>query len=115
MNMEGDASEERVLGLWWTTPDDNFTFCTNFQKIPDEIALGDKRPTKRQILQLVMSVFDPLGFVAHHVVKAKILLQEIWRSEVGWDDEVSDLQDEKWKRWIYELHGINDVKIPRCY
>src|SRR6202000_2303926 len=24
-------------------------------------------------------------------------------------------QDEKWKRWLYELHGINEVEIPRCY
>lgn len=73
------------------------------------------RPTKRQILRLVMSVYDPLGFLGHLIVKAKILLQDVWRTELGWDDEVTDSIYERWTSWTTELQEIPEVRIPRCY
>jgi hypothetical protein len=74
---KGDATVERVLGLKWTPDDDNFIFQLNLINIPDEINNGVKRPTKREVLKLIMSVFDPLGFLLHITIKARILLQDI--------------------------------------
>jgi hypothetical protein len=105
----------RVLGLHWDPNDDVFTFTGRFNKINDDLITGNKRPTKREMLKLVMSVFDPLGFLSLFTVKAKILLQEVWRSSIGWDDELTDPLHHKWKKWLEELKDIPSLKIPRCY
>ena len=61
---------------------------------------GEMMPrTKRSILCVVMSLLDPLGFLAHFTVRAKILLQVIWRTAIGWDDEIAGQQLEKWNNW----------------
>jgi transposase InsO family protein len=112
---ESELPDGRVLGMWWSPTEDNFRFRLNFHRVTPAIANGTETPTKRQVLRLVMSVFDPLGFLAHLIIKAKILLQEIWRSEIGWDDLVPEDLDRKWKAWIAELQGIVSVQIPRCY
>jgi hypothetical protein len=75
---------------------------------------GEKIPTKREILGLVMSVYDPLGFLGYLTVKAKIILQDIWRSGVGWDDEVVGPILEKWKMWLSELKLISNQLHVFC-
>ena len=72
---------ECVLGLHWNTQDDVFIFKLKFNKIDPALLSGTKRPTK--CLQVVMSVYDPLGFLSQLLVWAKILLQDVWRAEIG--------------------------------
>jgi hypothetical protein len=62
-----------------------------------------------------MSVYDPLGFLGYLTIEAKIILQEIWRSGIGWDDEIAGSTHEKWTAWLNELKSISSMKIPRCY
>ncbi|CAL8128201.1 unnamed protein product [Orchesella dallaii] len=107
-------AEERVLGLWWDPEGDFFTFKTNFHKVDPEILKG-KLPTKRQICSLVMSLYDPLGFIGHYRVKGMIILQHVWNSGIGWDDEVPEEIFEEWLIWVGEINLITQVNIPRCY
>lgn len=65
----------RTLGLSWDAETDEFYFT--FIRI-------DKPATKRGILSVVSSLFDPLGFLAPYVLPVKVLLQELWRQKVGW-------------------------------
>lgn len=106
---------ERVLGLHWDPNRDVLVFTTNFNGIKSEIAAGDKIPTKREALSLVMSVFDPMGFVGILTVKAKILLQLTWRSGITWDEQLPRSQHEKWREWISDLQQVVKYEIPRCY
>ncbi|CAL8137644.1 unnamed protein product [Orchesella dallaii] len=105
---------ERVLGLWWDPNEDVFTFTLNMQRVPAEIVNG-KRPTKREMCSLVMSVFDPIGFVSHFKVKGLLLLQQTWRCGIGWDDEIPTNIYDDWLTWIDLLHEIPTVKVPRWY
>lgn len=106
---------ERILGLYWNANTDEFQFNCSFHKIEKGLLDGVLRPTKRQYLKILMSLFDPLGFLAHFTVRGKILLQEIWRSKIGWDDEVPLSIYTKWSHWIQELKKIPKFKVPRCY
>ncbi|XP_021957208.1 uncharacterized protein LOC110853263 [Folsomia candida] len=115
LNIKDCLPEGRILGMWWNQDDDTFRFKFNFNKVPQEITEGTKRPTKRQVLKVVISVFDPLGILGHLIVKAKILMQDIWRSDITWDDELPTTLDLKWSSWLQELKGITGVIIPRCY
>ena len=79
---------ERVQGLHWNTQDDVFVFKLKCNKIEPVLLSGTKRPTKHQCLQIVMSVYNPLDFLSH-LARAKILLQDVWRAEIGLDDELT--------------------------
>lgn len=111
INLDKNSLTERVLGVWWNSESDTFTFQVKFSRVSEDIVNGQKIPTKREVLKFLMSIFDPLGFITHFTVKAKILLQSIWRSGISWDDKISEELNEKWLGWISELQNITDVKI----
>ncbi|KAH8413620.1 hypothetical protein KR222_002149, partial [Zaprionus bogoriensis] len=69
--------EERVLGLIWNYEKDVFKFNLKFQTLFADILSLNRRPTKREILKLTMSIYDPLGFLANVLITSKILLQTI--------------------------------------
>nr|XP_049705396.1 uncharacterized protein LOC126056460 [Helicoverpa armigera] len=108
---EGD----RTLGLLWYPAEDNLGFDVSFKKIPADIIKGNKRPTKRVMLKVIMSIFDVLGFLSPFTVQGKIMLQDTWQLNIGWDDFVPDIIFHKWQKWIDLLTEINKVRIPRCY
>lgn len=61
---------------------DIFTFST----IKEE----SKECTKGNVLEAVLSIFDPLGFTSPFVVSTKVFLEELRRSKVGWDEVLSE-------------------------
>ncbi|XP_058443868.1 uncharacterized protein LOC131425755 [Malaya genurostris] len=114
LNKTGELATEKVLGMWWDTTNDTFTF-----KIPkrceQRLLFGEQVPTKREVLRVLMSVYDPLGLLANVMMFLKVLLQEIWRSCIGWDEPITDQQFVQWKTWLGVLHTVEQVSIPRCY
>jgi len=90
----GDETE-RVLGLNWNPTNDTFTFLVNFGKVQPEVLSSEKFPTKREMLRVLMSMFDPLAFVAYFTIADKILLQDVWKAGLGWDDELREILLEK--------------------
>ena len=104
-----------MLGLWWDPEQDSFTFRTNFNRVKPGVVDGTQIPTKRDVLKLIASLFDPLGFVAHYAVKARILFQRIWRAGTTWDEIIPDALHESWRMWCAELQLLPTVKVPRCY
>ncbi|CAL8100448.1 unnamed protein product [Orchesella dallaii] len=115
MDLKSDGNMERMLGLYWDPHADVLTFKFNFPKVNPSIVSGEIPPTKREVLKLTMSLFDPLGFIANYSIRARILLQQIWSSEVKWDEVLPPLLQEKWKSWLLELPTISNIRIPRCY
>ena len=59
-------------------------------------------------------LFDPMGFLAPYVIRAKILLQEMWTSGLDWDDPLDPSQARQAKKWFEELTELSDVQVPRC-
>ncbi|XP_062537864.1 uncharacterized protein LOC134206189 [Armigeres subalbatus] len=45
----------------------------------------------------------------------KVVLQEIWRTSVGWDDPIEEKQFGMWMQWLKVLPEVATVEIPRCY
>ena len=93
--------------LYWDTQSDTFKFKT--------IATC-KPSTKRGVLSTVSSLFDPLGFLSPFVFSAKILLQELWRKKLPWDQEIPEPYLTQWRRWLEQLPHVVTIEIPaRCY
>ena len=106
---------ERVLGMWWNAEKDEFTFKTKFHKVKDAVLKGLQMPTKREVLSLMMSLFDPVGFLAHFVIKGRIIFQDIWKVGIGWDEKIPHEFEKSWRKWLAELQLVPTVAIPRCY
>ena len=95
----------RTLGMEWNREDDIFQFIIDIKEIP---------PTRRNMLKIIASIFDPLGFVAPCILPAKILLQESCH-RLNWDEEISNRDQVAWKRWIAELPKLEkEFKMKRC-
>ena len=60
------------------------------------VVVGDKlnqeiswRYTKRSILSLVSSIYDPLGWVIPLTVRRKMFLQTLWKEKRDWDEKLN--------------------------
>ena len=96
---------ERALGVQWCVESDVFEF---------RIIVNCKPPTRRGILSVISSVYDPLGFAAPFTLPAKKILQDLCREEIGWDDTVPDQYQIKWAKWLSELPLLEQFKVSRC-
>ena len=72
------------------------------------------QPTKRNILKVIASTYDPVGFLAPIVLNLKLLFQEICLKNIGWDDPIGNLET-KWRNIVKLLSGYADMKIKCCY
>lgn len=116
INPDKEYGIERVLGMWWNVKADSFTFSLKFLSVTREILTGEKLPTKRELLKLLMSIFDPLGLISHFLIHLKILIQDIWRSKLDWDQPIASKEIiESWNKWLEILPAVETIQIPRLY
>lgn len=100
------ASDGNVLGIQWSMKDDTFSFS---------ISAKDHPPTRRGLLSVVASLYDPLGFVAPFTLSGKSILQELCRRGINWDDPIPESLYPRWEKWKKGLTQLKEVTIPRCY
>ncbi|XP_054083385.1 uncharacterized protein LOC128920327 [Zeugodacus cucurbitae] len=81
--------------------------------IQNELHPTNGNITKRAILSIASSLFDPLGLLAPVIVTAKILLQEIWLLKLEWDESVPQHIASAWKAFVKNFSDLPSVKIPR--
>lgn len=99
-------SEARTLGLTWHPASDAFKFHVSRS---DPII----KFTKRAILSRVAQLFDPLGWLSPVTIIGKIFIQNLWRSNLGWDDTLPPTLIQQWKSFDEDLRGVSEFSIPR--
>ncbi|GFT72441.1 uncharacterized protein TNCV_1625001 [Trichonephila clavipes] len=101
----GDTS---VLGILWNL-DNGLLRCN----IKLDVLSCDSKITKRLILSIVNSIFDPIGILTPDMLVPKIMLQESWRLKIPWDEVLpSDIQNEFCK-WESSMFLLKNVSLPR--
>lgn len=63
----------KILSLLWNTKTDAFHYNLKSEDIIEKI-------TKRNILAKISQIYDPLGWLGPIIVKAKIILQQLWQT-----------------------------------
>ena len=99
----------RVLGLNWDTKND--TFVIEFMKLVDEFLKMDV--TKRNILKFSASTFDPLGLICPFILPSKVLFQKLCKDKIDWDSNVSNVMNEEWKKYLFNLKTLKSEVIER--
>ena len=78
---------ESALGLKWNVEDDAFVWEVDRDTLDQ---MQGKAATRRGILSVVSSLFDPLGIIAPYIMKAKLLLQELCQKKLKWDEAIDE-------------------------
>ncbi|XP_037816164.1 uncharacterized protein LOC119606677 [Lucilia sericata] len=101
-----ETSATKTLGIKWNALTDEFSY--SFSPIAQSA-----RITKRKMLSGIASIFDPAGWIAPIVVRAKMLMQQLWLEGKQWDEEVSSEILDKWNKLLIDLSQVNKLRIPR--
>ena len=104
--MEGQNHSTKALGIIWNTKDDVLTFNPT---------IINATYTKRGILSVVSSIYDPLGFLSPFTTTAKMIIQDVWKNNTYWDEPINEEMQKKWQKWQIGLSTLDTFKIERCY
>lgn len=110
-----EDTNEKILGMYWSTNDDVFTFAFRCHRIDPAVLSDERSPTKREMLSITMSTFDPFGILGDLMLHAKLMLQDLWKTGIGWDEPVQTTMLMRWRLWLAELKCISRCRVPRCY
>lgn len=94
-----------TLGIGWIPSTDEIHF--QIQYTPVEVL------TKRSILSSTFKIFDPLGLLSLCTIKPKIMLQDLWRLKLDWDEPVPQDIKKSWLKFTEHLSVLSSLKIPR--
>ncbi len=110
-NSELDISPSdcpKTLGLHWNSKSDTLHVCT-------PPLIESDPPTKREVASAVGKTFDVMGWYAPCTILIKILLQQLWKTKLGWDETLPPSLLPTWERWKEELPMLTTNPIPRRY
>jgi hypothetical protein len=100
---------QRSLGVCWNIATDTFAF---------NVSAAKKPYTRRGVLSVTNSVYDPLGLVAPVTLEGKHLLRSMMAekgSNVEWDQPLPPDKQKQWQRWTESLSSLSELRIHRAY
>ncbi|XP_066599999.1 uncharacterized protein [Prorops nasuta] len=97
----------KTLGLLWQPLNDSFSFNTRC------LYDSSKEMTKRAVLSFLARLFDPLGWLAPIIVRAKILIQDLWIMKIEWDVPLTDDLMKRWRGYCGNIEGVNEISVSR--
>ena len=103
---EDPLPQELTLGLQWNAEEDVFTF---------EVSLPDKPLTRRGLLSVTASLYDPLGFVSPVTLIPKKIQQQLCKMQLDWDDSIPDKLATEFIEWKTNLDELSKIKVRRRF
>ncbi|XP_077280506.1 uncharacterized protein LOC143907537 [Temnothorax americanus] len=94
-----------TLGLLWHPTEDTFAFAIHPRTVTSF--------TKRRVLSETARLFDPLGWLAPVVIRAKILIQSAWLQRLDWDDPLPAADADCWRLFLEELPLLSQLRVNR--
>ena len=66
-------------------------------------------------MQGLSKIFDPLGFVAPMILRAKLLMQKLWQLKVTWDELLNKDIEVKWIEIATNLKKATQFSVSQYY
>lgn len=110
--LPSDIQYQHTLGVAWNTTQDSLDVKINVPVRPF---------TKRGILSVINSLYDPIGLVSPVILAGRLLQRELLPhndqnphiKDLDWDDELPSQYMTDWKEWIDTLPLLDTISIPR--
>ncbi|XP_011859019.1 PREDICTED: uncharacterized protein LOC105556532, partial [Vollenhovia emeryi] len=96
----------KTLGVCWNSTDDCLQYRTQAVTMRD-------RATKRSVLSTIAQIYDPLGLMGPTIVRAKMILQQLWRLKIGWDESLPLDLHTTWMQYQGRINDMSLISIPR--
>ncbi|XP_011883646.1 PREDICTED: uncharacterized protein LOC105570807 [Vollenhovia emeryi] len=103
--VEIEPSLVKLLGLVWEPSTDTFRFSSHQS--------SSSFLSKRILLSKIAKFFDPLGLISPVLIRAKILIQELWLLKISWDDELPTEIHQRWTTFRLQLSKLEQLSVPR--
>ena len=100
--------EQRALGVLWDKETDQLGFRLDVE------SLKKRTMTRRGILSATAACYDPLGLAAPYLIRGRMILQELTRLRLGWDDQIPSGVSKEWNMWLMGLDHLAEYRVPRC-
>ena len=98
-----------VLGYLWNHKSDKLSIKELVGKV------AAMNITKRNVLKVIASVFDPMGLYTPVLLRGKLLLQTIWSRNYDWDENIDDSDIlSVWSSLSADLVKLSSLKVHRC-
>ncbi len=98
----------KALGMHWDV-------AKNTLHVTTPVVTPGKVITKCLVASITAQVYDVLGLYSPFVISAKILLQQLWKDKVDWDDKVTDNIQLRWRAWTDDVLTVTNHPIARKY
>ncbi|XP_052227388.1 uncharacterized protein LOC127842105 [Dreissena polymorpha] len=107
-NVLDEEDVTKVLGLRWKTESDTMQFV--IRNIPEVLEV-----TQRMILKFSSQIYDPLGLLSPVTVRAKIMLQDIWKGNYDWDTPLPSAIQTSWSNIPADLNTATEMTVKRQF
>ena len=106
-----EPEEHKVFGVLWNIQSDQFVFDLS-TIVTATITLI---PTKCKAISLIGHFYGPLGFLSPVAIRFNVLVQELCKSQVNWDEPLQGELLKKWTDLITDLTQSEPISIDRQY
>ena len=106
MELQEGTKEGKVLGVTWKENGDELSISLSSIRAPVCF-------TKRSLLSMFSSIFDPLGFLTPFIMRLKVLFQKTWSLKTSWDEQLPPAMQQTWAKWISETEAAEMIQWPR--
>ena len=64
---------------------------------------------------MLSSVCDSLGFAAPFLIPGKLLIQQLCRQNLGWDEAIPEDLQIQWRKWENKLQQLDQISLEQCF
>lgn len=100
-----EEASSKTLGVLWDSKKDVLLFRINSPEA-DQVS-------KRQILSSIAQIYDPLGVLGPVIVNAKLIMQDLWKLKIGWDEDIPEDLRIKWITFSQSLKQLEELEVKR--
>ncbi|KAL9958393.1 hypothetical protein ACROYT_G035399 [Oculina patagonica] len=97
----------KVLGTTWNMKSDTIIINGSHHTSSFQVT------SKREALQSISRIYDPLGFFSPATLNGKLFIQELWKQELDWDETLNESQQQEWYKLHEDLSPLSSLSIPR--
>ena len=101
----GSLPEERALGVPWNVENKTLGFKVNLKGNP---------LTRRGVLSVLSSIYDPLDFGAPFL-KGNQIIKRLCQLNLKWDEDIPDEISNEWVTWKESLPNLEMAYLRRCF
>lgn len=105
VEFSGDSSQ-KILGLVWNSKDDVLKI---------HIASFKSINTKRELLSTIARIYDPLGILSPTTILLKIMMQDLWKDKIPWDDPIPNSIMNTWLEFNSQIDLLKSIGINRYF